>query len=43
MASGVDLVNYSELYHPMSLHNVACNKDRLMQTPSEVAEARDRL
>ena len=43
MASGVDLVNYSELYHPLSLHNVACNRDRMLTVPSDLSEARDRL
>lgn len=28
VAGGIDLVNYSEIYHPLSHHNVACGNDR---------------
>ena len=33
---GVDLVNYSELYHPMSHHNVACGNDKPHEMPSNL-------
>jgi|LauGreDrversion4_2_1035121.scaffolds.fasta_scaffold154877_1 hypothetical protein len=27
--TGCELINYSELYHPLSLHNIVTGKDRL--------------
>ena len=37
------MVNYSELYHPLSHHNVATGNDRLIQFPSDLEDARNRL
>jgi len=39
LVGGLDLVNYSELYHPLSHHNVACGNDRLNQMPSDLLKA----
>jgi len=36
---GYDLVNYSELYHPLSHHNVTCANERLNQLPSDLLKA----
>ena len=36
-AGGIDLISYSELYHPLSHHNVACGNDRMHQMPSDLA------
>ena len=35
-AGGMDLINYSELYHPLSHHNVACGNDQMHQMPSDL-------
>ena len=35
-AGGIDLINYSELYHPLSHHNVACGNDQMHQMPSDL-------
>jgi hypothetical protein len=39
-AGGVDLVNYSELHHPLSHHNVTVGNDRLYTFPTDLAEVR---
>ena len=39
-AGGVDLVNYSELHHPMSHHNIAIGNDRLTSFPTDLVGAR---
>jgi hypothetical protein len=39
-AGGVDLVNYSELHHPMSHHNVSIGNDRLTTFPTDLVGAR---
>ena len=43
IAGGVDLVNYSELYHPMSHHNVAIGSNQIRQFPSDSVEASGNL
>jgi hypothetical protein len=43
VAGGVDLVNYSELYHPMSHHNVATGNSQIRQFPSDAVEASGNL
>jgi len=40
---GVDLVNYSELYHPLSHHNTASGTGTLSMFPSDVNEAAGKL
>lgn len=37
---GVDLVNYTEMHHPMSHHNVACGKDQPNIFPTDLEKAR---
>ena len=37
---GVDLVNYTEMHHPMSHHNVACGKDNPNVFPTDLEKAR---
>lgn len=39
-AGGVELVNYSELHHPMSLHNISIGNDRLNVFPTDLVGAR---
>lgn len=39
LVGGTDLINYSELYHPHSLHNTVTGAVQPMQVPSEVDEA----
>lgn len=38
--AGVDLVNYTEMHHPMSHHNVACGKDNPNVFPTDLEKAR---
>lgn len=40
---GIDLVNYGELYHPMSHHNVATGNDKPHVFPTDLYEARNNL
>ena len=37
---GVDLINYSELDHPMSHHSIACGRDKLVVFPTDLVGAR---
>lgn len=39
---GIDLINYSELYHPMSHHHVACGDDKAHSMPSELFQAQNK-
>ena len=43
VATGRDLVNYSELYHPYSHHNVATGNDKPLIMPSDLQDAQDRV
>jgi hypothetical protein len=40
VAGGVDLINYSELYHPLSHHNVSIGNDRQHTFPTDLVEAK---
>lgn len=37
---GLDLINYSELHHPLSHHNVSINNEKLLVFPSDLLVAR---
>jgi len=39
-AGGVELVNYSELHHPMSLHNISIGNVKLTVFPTNLVGAR---
>lgn len=39
MLGTVDLVNYSELHHPMSHHNVAIGNTRVNVLPTDLSQA----
>ena len=36
---GIDLINYTELYHPLSHHHVTLGEDKAHQMPSDLMKA----
>ena len=36
-------MNYSELYHPLSHHNITTGNDKLYYVPSDIDNAKDNL
>ena len=38
----MDLVNYSELYHPLSHHNVACGNDKAHTMPTDLLTSQNK-
>lgn len=40
VAGGIDLVNYSELHHPLSHHNISIGNDKQHAFPTELVDVR---